>query len=118
MITKTRRPLSTRERLMIFTRAEGICHICGDRIDGTRELWDVEHVIPLEMGGDEAKGSENLLPAHRQCHRTKTIVDSWQLAKAKRREAKHVGAHKPRSPLRNEKWKKRVDGTVVPRDAS
>lgn len=110
-----RRPISTRERVDIFTRANGICHICGETIDGTRDRWEVEHVIALEMGGDEAKGSPNLQPAHVGCHKVKTAVDAWAIAKAKRREARHIGANTTRSPLpcgRGSKWKKKINGAV------
>jgi 5-methylcytosine-specific restriction protein A len=112
----TRRPIGQRERLAIFARAECRCHICGEVIKAVSERWDVEHVIPLEMGGDEAKGSKNLQPAHAACHKTKTSVDAWQIAKSKRREARHLGAVKPRSPLSHPNLKKKLDGTVVRRN--
>jgi 5-methylcytosine-specific restriction endonuclease McrA len=108
-----RRNISTTERVGIFYRAGGVCHLCGEKI-GLAERWDVEHVIPLEMGGDEAKGSTNLQPAHVACHKTKTSVDSWQIAKAKRREAKHLGARPP-SRLGHPTLKRKIDGTVVPK---
>lgn len=111
----TRRAIGPRERLAIFHGAGGICHICGEAIL-VSDKWDVEHVIPLEMGGDEKKGSANLRPAHASCHKAKTAkVDVPQIAKAKRREAKHLGARK-RSTFGSTKWKRKVDGTVERRD--
>lgn len=110
----TRRRISPSERVAIFHRFGGECHLCGERI-GLSERWDVEHVIPLEMGGDEAKGSANLKPAHVNCHKTKSSVDAWQLAKAKRNEARHIGADKPRSVIPGSKasgWKRKIDGTL------
>jgi 5-methylcytosine-specific restriction protein A len=112
----TRRNISARERLAICSAADWTCHICGCAIDPIRERYDIEHVIPLEMGGDEAKGSKNLQPAHAACHKTKTSVDAWQIAKSKRREARHLGAVKPRSPLSHPNLKKKLDGTVVRRN--
>ena len=109
----TRRRISISERAAIFHGSAGRCHLCGDKI-GLAERWDVEHVIPLEMGGDEAKGSPNLQPAHVACHKTKTSVDSWQIAKAKRREAKHLGARPP-SRLGHPTLKRKINGTVVPK---
>lgn len=113
----TRRHIGPRERLDIFTRHEGRCYLCGEKLQ-VGDLWDVEHVIPLEMGGDEAKGSDNLKPAHRACHRVKTTTDAWNLAKAKRREAKHKGAAVSRNPLpggRRSALKRKISGEVVPR---
>lgn len=109
----SRRKVSRTERVAIYHAAGGRCHLCSEKI-GLAERWDVEHVIPLEMGGDEAKGSTNLQPAHVACHRTKTSVDSWQIAKAKRREANHIGA-RPKSRLSHPTLKRTVSGKVVPR---
>lgn len=118
MITRTRRPISAKERLEIFDRAQGLCHLCEEKIDVVRDAWDIEHRVSLAMGGDETRGSDNLQPAHRDCHRIKSSSDSWALAKAKRREARHKGAAVSRSPLpggRASKWRKKLDGTVTPR---
>jgi 5-methylcytosine-specific restriction endonuclease McrA len=101
----------------IFYRAGGLCHICGEKI-GLAERWEIEHRIPLALGGDEAKGSLNLQPAHARCHSAKTSVDAWNNAKAKRREAKHIGAAVSQQPLpggRGSPWKKKLNGKVVPR---
>ena len=67
------------QRLRIFEAAAGLCHICGGRIDGTRERWDVEHVIPLALGGEDA--DHNIRPAHAACHRAKSARDAaWDAA--------------------------------------
>lgn len=113
----TRRHLSPTERLAIFTRAHGRCWICGEKI-GLAERWDIEHRIPLAMGGDEAKGSDNLQPAHARCHAPKTAEDVARIAKAKRVEAKHLGIRAPRAVIPGSKasgLKKKLDGTVVRR---
>lgn len=47
-----RRRISASERMQIWKREGGVCHICGQKIDATRERYDIEHVIPLELGGD------------------------------------------------------------------
>jgi 5-methylcytosine-specific restriction endonuclease McrA len=109
----TRRRISVTERVAIYHGADGRCHICGERI-GLAERWQVEHRVPLELGGDEAKGSPNLQPAHVDCHKTKTSVDAWNLAKARRREANHIGARVP-SRLSHPTLKRTVSGKVVPR---
>jgi len=101
-----RRSISRTERVRIFEAAQGLCHICGEAIDGTRERWDVDHVVPLQLGGDDH--GDNLQPAHVACHATKTPADVKQIAKAKRVHAKHIGA-KPRGKIPYRKF----DGTPV-----
>lgn len=110
-----RRHIGPRERLAIFNAAGGVCHICGVKIDGTRDAWDVEHVIPIALGGDEESGSDNLHPAHKSCHSQKTPEDFGRIAKAKRVEARHQGATVSRTPLpggKASKWKRKINGKV------
>jgi 5-methylcytosine-specific restriction endonuclease McrA len=111
-----RRRISTKERVAIFEREGGICHFCNLKVQPGEE-WDVSHEIPLEIGGED--GGTNLRVAHRTCHRHQTkSVDIPRIAKTKRQKAKHLGAVKSRNPLpagRGSKWKKKMDGTVVPR---
>ena len=117
-MTKRRR-ISATERASIFTDAGGVCHICGFTIDGSREAWEIEHIIPLEMGGDEAKGSTNLAPAHALCHRPKSAEDARHIAKAKRMQQRGVGIKRQPSSVvpgsKASRWKRKVDGTVVRR---
>lgn len=95
----TRRRLSTKARVSIFTRANGICHLCGGKIT-PGEAWDVSHEIPLALGG--ADDESNMRPAHRKCHRAWTAEhDQPAIARAKRREAKHIGAHVPKGTLKS-----------------
>lgn len=89
---KKRTPL---QAMALFEQHGGICHICGQKIDGTREGWDLEHVIALEISGDDS--DENLRPAHKACHAEKTRDDKGRIAKAKRVRAKHLGAKKKRT---------------------
>ena len=112
-----RRSLTGKERLRLFSFHEGICHLCKGKIDGAREAWEVEHEIPLAMGG--ADDDKNRKPAHIKCHKDKTVVDMGNIAKAKRREAKHIGAKSPsRQPLpggKDSKWKRKLNGEWVKR---
>jgi 5-methylcytosine-specific restriction endonuclease McrA len=92
----SRRRITPQQRAKIFTNASGVCHICGGKIGGS-ERWDVEHVISLSMGGDD--DFANMRPAHVTCHREKTTSDAGNLAKARRVEAKHIGAHRPKQRI-------------------
>jgi 5-methylcytosine-specific restriction endonuclease McrA len=85
--------ISTKRRLALLKAKKHVCHICKQPIAPT-DPWDVSHVIPLELGG--ADDESNWDTAHRKCHREHTAkVDAPNIAEAKRREAKHVGAKAP-----------------------
>jgi 5-methylcytosine-specific restriction protein A len=109
-----RKRLSTADRVRIFGAADGLCHLCLGKIL-TGEPWEVSHPKPLEMGGEDT--DENRRPAHKVCHRDHTSrVDIPQIAKAKRRQARHLGIKKhtsrPMPGSRASGWKRKFDGTV------
>ncbi|GAA6162606.1 hypothetical protein NBRC116590_03100 [Pelagimonas sp. KU-00592-HH] len=112
-----RRKRTPLQRASIFEAHKGICHICGERIDGTREKWELEHIVPFDLTRDDS--DENLAPAHVACHKAKTREDKARISKANRVRAKHIGAHKSRHPLpggKSSKFKRKVGGPVVLRD--
>jgi 5-methylcytosine-specific restriction enzyme A len=98
--------MSRTRRVRIFDAAGGACHICGGKIR-PGEAWDAEHVIPLEISGDDT--DDNLRPAHVKCHRSKTAEDAGTIAKAKRVHAKHIGADRPRRKMSY----RRFNGEIV-----
>lgn len=108
----TRRSLTSVQRTKIFLAAAGVCHFCEVRIHAERgEAWDVSHVIPLEAGGKDEP--ENMLPAHRTCHRKHTAeVDAPLIAKTKRQRGKNLGIRKPSTfqTSRDGKWKAKIGG--------
>lgn len=111
-----RKTISAKVRVALFQKHDGVCHLCGGKIN-VGEAWEVEHIIPFAMGG--ADDESNWSPAHIKCHRTKTSEDVGNIAKAKRREARHIGAKVSKSPLpfgRQSKFKRKMDGTVVLRE--
>ncbi len=90
-----RQRLSTKQRVECFESAGGICHLCGGKIN-VGERWEVSHDTPLELGGEDTPA--NRAPAHAKCHRAHTAaVDLPNIARAKRREARHIGARAPSS---------------------
>lgn len=112
-----RKSISTRERVRLFELHDGICHICGCKIDGTKESWDVEHVVPWALTRDDS--DENRRPAHTLCHKSKTKGDVRSIAKAKRVHAKHIGAYSTKNSIpgsKKSKYKRKIDGTVVDRE--
>lgn len=83
-----RRPRSTTARLAIWRKWKCTCQMCFRPTD--ERGFDLDHHIPLEIGGDDT--DDNLRPLCRPCHRLKTKGDASDIAKAKRREADAVGA--------------------------
>ncbi len=111
-----RKTVSTKRRVELFKAHDGVCHICGGKIQ-VGEAWELEHQIPIALGG--ADDETNWALAHVKCHRGKTSEDVGNIARAKRREARHLGIKKSRNPLpggRSSPWKRTMDGRVVRRD--
>ena len=50
---------------VVFERDEGVCGICGGVVE--RDRFDVDHVIPLALGGEHSY--ENARLAHVSCNR-------------------------------------------------
>lgn len=85
-----RKSRNAKERARLFNLFEGKCYLCKGQIDGTKEAWEIEHVIPIAQGGEDE--DSNLQLAHAKCHKAKTAEDMGNIARAKRREARHTGA--------------------------
>lgn len=92
LITQPRKRMIAKRRAEIFGRHRGCCHLCAGRIK-VGEAWEVEHVLPLSMGGTD--DDDNLAPAHVKCHARKTSVEAGTRAKADRIRAKHTGTAPP-----------------------
>ena len=117
--TTKRKSMTPRMRLKVWEAHKGICKLCGGKIDGVRERWIVEHIIPLALGG--ADDESNMAPVHEGCALAKTFGKSGDIAKAakaKRVKSKHLGLKKSKNPLpggKGSKWKKKISGGVEPR---
>jgi 5-methylcytosine-specific restriction protein A len=114
-----RRSLSTRERLALFLTANGRCQRCGWTLaPGTR--WDIDHVIPLALGGRDH--ADNMQVLCSPCHGGKTHrIDVPAIARTARIRARHLGARTSRRPLpggRRSRWKKTIDGRILERGQS
>lgn len=88
-----RKSISTTKRKAFFEAQGRKCSLCSGIIKPPHEKWDIEHTIPLAMGGADEPG--NWTVVHRKCHVAKTAKDLANLAKAKAREAIHLGAKAP-----------------------
>ena len=109
-----RKAFSKRDLAQRLARFGSRCRMCQCDINGTSGLeWD--HHIPLAIGGEDEL--HNLEPLCVRCHRLKTRSDVSRIAKSVRVRWKHLGIRQPsRFPgSRASRWKKKLDGTVVPR---
>lgn len=84
-----RRRRSDQARRAIWLRFNKTCQMCFQPTD--ERGYDLDHRIPLEIGGDDS--DENLRPLCRPCHRLKTKGDVADIGKARRREDRHTGTH-------------------------
>lgn len=103
-------PIPPRVRLRVFERHGGVCQISGRKIQAG-DQWDVDHRVPLVMGGEHRES--NLQPALRSAHREKTRADVKAKAKAARTRKKHLGLSRSKNPIpgsRNTPFKRKVSG--------
>ena len=110
-----RKTKSKKFRAELFNERQGVCHICQGKILAN-EVWEVEHIIPIALGGEDS--GDNLALAHKQCHRQKTKADVGRVAKAKRQRSFHLRGKVTKQPLpfgKSSKLKRKLDGTVVKR---
>jgi 5-methylcytosine-specific restriction enzyme A len=90
-----RREFSRKVRVAAFKRADGKCEVCGVRLVPGRFRYD--HIIPDALGGDPTL--ENCKVQCDACDAPKTASDQTRIAKAKRVEAKHIGAIVPKAKI-------------------
>ena len=83
-------------RLRIFRNADGVCHISRRKI-AAGEPWELEHVVPLSMGGEHREG--NLRPALGDPHKEKSAEEAVRRAKADAIAKRHLGANAAPSHL-------------------
>lgn len=110
-----RKPLTAKQKLQMFLEAKGICCICGGKINSVKEAWD-EHQNPLWLNGDNS--APNRAPAHVKCARVKTADEAALRSKIRNTAERHFGAKSTASTMpggRKSKWKKKLNGQVVPR---
>lgn len=82
----TRRRISAADKRMLWDRQCGTCN-CGCGGELVPGQVDVEHQIPLALGGPDTL--ENMSLWLRSCHRLKTKADVRRIAKAKRQQKHH-----------------------------
>lgn len=109
-------PIPPRVQARVFERHGGRCHWTGRKIMAG-EAWDVDHVVALINGGENRES--NLAPILRgKPHQEKTAEDVAIKKKIAKIRARHLGIKQPKKPFpggKQSKWKRTMDGQVVPR---
>lgn len=98
-----RTEFSSKVKVTAWIRADGHCENkkCGAKLFTANVEY--HHDIPCELGGNNS--IDNCVVLCKTCHRASTSTkDIPRIAKAKRVERKHIGAHKSHSPIRG--WRK------------
>lgn len=98
-----RRKRSDKARRAIWERFNRTCQMCFQPTD--ERGYDLDHHIPLEIGGDDS--GDNLRPLCRPCHKLKTKGDATDIAKARRRQDRYYGVHVPDGRLQSRGFEKR-----------
>lgn len=106
-------PIPPRVKARVFLAHQGICHISKRKIMPA-DKWDCDHVWAIINGGPNRES--NLAPALRDKHRVKTRADLAIKKKTASQRAGHLGL-KPKGRGWNTSLRKKMDGTVVPRNA-
>lgn len=126
-MTDKRKSMHAARKARILEAHDGKCYRCGEAFDDGEKI-EYDHKLALARGGTD--DDENLGPCHVHCHALKTFggnsklgADIFEIAKTKRIKkkraaplgSKHFWASRP---LSHPNLKKKLDGTVVRRDAS
>ena len=105
-----------RVKARILQRQDNKCAVT-DMVFNAALKPEFDHIIAIANGGENRES--NIQALCEFAHKHKTKKDVAQKSRDARVRAKHLGLHKPKSKLagsKESKWKRKVDGTVVPRD--
>ena len=110
-------PAPQRVKARIVMAQDGICACgCGVKLGQAGEPIEFDNTVALINGGENRES--NLRALRRPCHSIKTRADVAEKSTVARKRAKHLGIERKRATLpgsKSSRWKKRIDGTVVPR---
>ena len=110
-----RRAMTPKRRQTVLAKFGGCCAYPGCELT---EGLEIDHTIPLEIGGRD--DLDNLQPLCRSCHARKTAQDIKIIAKARRLRKREDGTRRERKPIQSQPLthptlKRNFDGTVSKR---
>jgi len=77
------------------------CEKCGE----LAKRWQIDHVNPDGLTGEPILSNAMLICE--PCFKVKNAKDTTDIAKAKRREARHIGATKPQGRIKSAGFRKK-----------
>ena len=101
---EARRRFSPLERAKFFDAANGHCEKCTRKIPHSDD-WDLDHRIPLSLGGTNDDGNIQVLCSW--CHDDKTAGSSGDTATAAKSKRVYVQNVVPGRHRRSKSWSKR-----------
>jgi 5-methylcytosine-specific restriction protein A len=97
-MTRRAHNFTAKQRVEIALRANGRCEACGAKLKPGEGQAD--HVIPVAMGGESVVSNGQWMCS--PCHLEKTTkADVPGVAKAKRRQARDIGAIRPAGKIKS-----------------
>lgn len=100
-----RKEFPRKVRAEIIERANGHCEDrgCGAVIKGT--AFQIDHILPCELGGGNTAANAQLLCL--PCHKRKTKTDVQRVRKSDRQRDKASGAIRPKGKIKNRGFAKK-----------
>lgn len=104
-----RKGFTAKQRKAVRDAFGGLCACgCEEPLEG--EVWDIDHVIPIAIGGAHEPG--NWVPLIKAHHVRKTAQDRKAIAKCERIIARENGTRRERQPIHG----KPLQGRPFPKD--
>lgn len=96
-MTRREFPRSVKVAVIKRTTSDGVtyCEKCG----AMAKKWQIDHVRPDGLLGEPV--IENAMLICQPCYTVKNAADTSEIAKAKRREAKNLGADQPKGNIKS-----------------
>ena len=105
-----------RVKVRVFDRNGGICQCGCTRKIRSGDKWETDHIVAIINGGENRES--NLQTLLDVCHDIKSKADVATKSETYDMRARHLGLKRSRNPMpgsRASPWKRKMDGTVVPR---
>ena len=106
--------IPARVRLRVFEKFKGVCQLSDVKFY-PGDKWEIDHIKELWDGGEHRES--NLQPVLVKAHRKKSTAGKTAKARADRLRKSHIGVPKPKTAFTRNKYRKKMDGSVVLKEA-
>jgi 5-methylcytosine-specific restriction endonuclease McrA len=108
-----RKEFPTKVRVVVIKRATKDCVVYCEGCGLPTRDFQIDHIIPAALGG--APILENAQLLGRCCYSVKNPDDTRKAAKAKRVEAKHLGAGQPKKKIKSRGFQQMLKHDQTPK---